>query len=139
MSVNEKESINWCVQKQKTLELLYTAFKQILFYKDAALPVVSNAKPCALISVQSQNSGAAAHKNGIFKTEVFSAPEKKFVPKSMPASSLYYIISETPIKWRDFITVAILFFINLLNYMDRFTIAGKIVKIAVSRYNLLYL
>ncbi|KRY51295.1 Protein spinster -like protein 1 [Trichinella britovi] len=100
-----------------------------LKYKDAALPVVSNAKPCALISVQSQNSGATAHTNGIFKTEVFSAPEKKFVPKSMPASSLYYIISETPIKWRDFITVAILFFINLLNYMDRFTIAGVLTEV----------
>ncbi|KRY00529.1 Protein spinster -like protein 1 [Trichinella pseudospiralis] len=98
-------------------------------YKDAALPVVSNAKPCALISVQSQNSGASAHKNGIFKAEVFSAPEKKFVSKSMPASSLYYIISETPIRWRDFITVAILFFINLLNYMDRFTIAGVLTEV----------
>ncbi|KRZ06875.1 Protein spinster -like protein 1 [Trichinella zimbabwensis] len=100
-----------------------------LKYKDAALPIVSNAKPCALISVQSQNSGASAHKNGIFKAEAFSAPEKKFVAKSMPASSLYYIISETPIRWRDFITVAILFFINLLNYMDRFTIAGVLTEV----------
>lgn len=31
-----------------------------------------------------------------------------------------------PSRWRSYIAVAVLCYVNLLNYMDRYTIAGKV-------------
>lgn len=54
-------------------------------------------------------------------------------PVSNEGSSDSSITNDTISLRRKYVGVGVLFFINLLNYMDRFTIAGKIVATISSK------
>ena len=41
------------------------------------------------------------------------------------------IPAKTSITWKEIVTVAVLCFVNLINYMDRFTIAGNMYNVAI--------
>ncbi|XP_077511297.1 protein spinster homolog 3-like isoform X2 [Amblyomma americanum] len=68
--------------------------------------------------------------------DISSAPRELAVPESPPpAAPTVGVVSERSRRFVEYASVGILFFINLINYMDRYTVAG-VLEDVIKNYKL---